>query len=340
MSTIGVIILAHGSRYDQDFTAKMEEIAQQIGERLGRGIVVEWAAFQFNSPGLSQRVAAMAKSGIDQIVVAPYFLFRGRHVGQDIPQELELIKRQYGNLELCLAENLGVNNCLVDVALDRIQEAIARLPQGWASEVVPPQNIEARSMAIIEGLLPPLYCSPQESEIIKRIIHATGDPQIAPLIKFHPAAVAMGCAAIRRGCPIFTDVNMVAVGIDHHRAQSYGCSIYCPIDEGEVVKRAQQENTTRGAEGIFYLGEQINGAIIAIGNSPTALFALLKLMEKGDALPALVVGMPVGLVSAAESKAQLVSQDIPYITIKGSRGGSSAACATINALLRLGENKA
>jgi len=133
---------------------------------------------------------------------------------------------------------------------------------------------------------------------------------------------------------------MVAAGIDRHRAQSYGCSIYCPIGEEEVAKQAQEENSTRGAEGMFYLGERINGAIIVIGNSPTALLALLKLMEKGNGLPALVVGMPVGFVSAAESKAQLVSRGIPYITIEGSRGGSATACATINALLRLAENKA
>jgi precorrin-8X/cobalt-precorrin-8 methylmutase len=134
---------------------------------------------------------------------------------------------------------------------------------------------------------------------------------------------------------MFTDVRMVAVGINHRLAQKFGCSIHCAFDEPDVMRQAQDQGTTRSAAAIRSLGMRLNGAIIVIGNAPTALLALLELIDGGDILPALVVGMPVGFVQASESKAELMKRDIPYISIEGTRGGSAVAIATVNALLNL-----
>ena len=197
-----------------------------------------------------------------------------------------------------------------------------------------PEDIEKRSLEIIEGLLPPLPYSLEEREVVKRIVHAAGDPDIAHLVRIHPQAISTALSAIYGGRPIFTDVEMVASGISRRMAQEFGCSIHCALNEPEVTARSQEDNTTRAAAAIRYLGTKLNGAIVVIGNAPTALFALLELMD-GGILPALTLGMPVGFVGAEESKAELVKRSIPYITVEGTRGGSTLASAAMNALLKL-----
>ena len=152
-------------------------------------------------------------------------------------------------------------------------------------------------------------------------------------------AVSVGIAAIREGKPIFTDVRMVAVGINYHLTQEFGCSVHCALDEPGMMKQAQEEGVTRSAGAIRWLGRKLDGAIVVIGNAPTALLALLDLIDSGDVRPALVVGMPVGFVQAEESKAELTKRDVPYITVEGTRGGSAMAIATVNALLKLAQDK-
>lgn len=195
-------------------------------------------------------------------------------------------------------------------------------------------DIEARSMAIIEGLLPQLDYFGQERQVIKRIVHATGDTEIAKLVRFHPDAVACGATTIRAGRPIFTDVRMVAAGLNRYLAQQFGCSVHCALDESKAMKQVADENNTRSATAFRSLGTRLNNALVVIGNAPTALLALVNLIDKG-VLPSLVVGMPVGFVQAEESKTELTKRSVPYIIIMGRRGGSPAAAATVNALLYL-----
>ncbi len=199
-----------------------------------------------------------------------------------------------------------------------------------------PEDIEKRSLAIIESLLPPLPYSLEECEVVKRMVHAAGDPEIAHLVRIHPQAISAALSAIYDGRPIFTDVEMVASGINRRMAQEFGCSIHCALNEPEVIAKSQEENITRAAVAIRYLGTKLNGAIVVIGNAPTALFTLLELMD-GGILPALTLGMPVGFVGAEESKAELIKRNIPYITVEGTRGGSTLGVAAMNALLKLAE---
>ncbi|MFC2071371.1 precorrin-8X methylmutase [Chloroflexota bacterium] len=195
-------------------------------------------------------------------------------------------------------------------------------------------DIETRSMAIIDRLLPVLDCSEKERQVVKRIVHATGDPEIASLIKFEPNAIGAGLAAIRDGRPIYTDVSMVKAGINKRLAGQFRCSVLCALTEFKQVKQVVYGNNTRSAAAFLNLDSKLSKALVVIGNAPTALLALVGLIDKGI-IPSLVVGMPVGFVQAEESKVELSRRNIPYITIAGRRGGSPAAVATVNALLRL-----
>ncbi|MFC1943838.1 precorrin-8X methylmutase, partial [Chloroflexota bacterium] len=171
--------------------------------------------------------------------------------------------------------------------------------------------------------------------VTKRVVHASGDPEVARLMKFSPSAISSGLSAMLKGSPIFTDVRMVTVGINTHLAESCGCSLSCAMDEAEGLKQVKREGVTRTAAAMRHLGTRLNGAVVAIGNAPTALQALLDLIDGGEIKPALVVGMPVGFVQAKESKEELMKRDVPYITVVGTRGGSAMAVATVNALLKI-----
>lgn len=199
-----------------------------------------------------------------------------------------------------------------------------------------PKAIEDTSMDIIEDCLPELKKLPEgERQIIKRIVHTTGDPDIAPLIKIHPDAVAAGIAALRAGRPIFTDVQMLRSGISPVKFEQFGIETICLIKDPEVVEEAKKTGKTRAMVAMVKAAPQLEGGIIAIGNAPTALFELCNMIKNGQIRPALVVGTPVGFVGAKESKEVLVDTPIPYVTVVGTRGGSTIAVAVLNALLKL-----
>lgn len=197
-----------------------------------------------------------------------------------------------------------------------------------------PQEIERQSMQIIEGYLQGYEFTPIQKAVVKRVIHTTGDPGIIEQIKFHPGAVQAGREALQQGKNVFADVNMLKAGINRRRIHGYGGEIYCSIAEPEIGLAAQDWQITRAAASMRLFAEQLDGAVIAIGNAPTALFEVIDMIEKGSARPALIIGTPVGFVGAAESKALLVAKNlVPYITVTGTRGGSSIAVSMINALL-------
>ena len=199
-----------------------------------------------------------------------------------------------------------------------------------------PRAIEQKSMAIIEESLPGLFKRPAgEREIIKRVVHTTGDVSIADLVVIHPGAVESGLMAIKAGKTVVTDINMLKAGINSGRLESFGMAARCYISDPAVAEEARREGLTRAMVAMRRAAMEAAGGIIAIGNAPTALFALCELIERGKAAPALVVGTPVGFVGAKESKEALLKLSIPSITIPGTRGGSAIAAAVVNALLYL-----
>lgn len=199
-----------------------------------------------------------------------------------------------------------------------------------------PDEIDRESLKLVEASLPlSLDVDPQERYVVCRIVRAEGDPDIAPSIRFSPGAVPRGLAALAAQAPVLTDVRMVEAGISRALLKGHGIATRCLIDAPQVAARAQREGTTRSVAALRELAPHLNGAVVAIGNAPTALLALLDLVDQGTAMPALIIGMPVGFVACPESKEELMRRPVPYITIQGRRGGSSAAAATVNALLDL-----
>lgn len=195
-----------------------------------------------------------------------------------------------------------------------------------------PQQIEDLSFKIIEQEAGDHGFDDLHWPIVRRMIHTSADFKYIQTVRFHPDAVQKGIDAIRNGCSIFTDTNMARVGIRKKEISGFGGRVDCLIADEAVAERAVQNGTTRALAAVDMACERIDGGIYVVGNAPTALLRLIELIEAGQANPALVIGFPVGFVNAAESKADLLGVDIPYITNTGRKGGSNIAAAVVNAL--------
>lgn len=205
-----------------------------------------------------------------------------------------------------------------------------------------PSDIEARSFAIIDAEAgEPKPFSGHAWDIARRLVHTSGDMSLLASLHLPGAAVAAGLAALRRGAPVFTDTEMARAGMPRRRLTPLGVSVSCILSQPGVPDRALERGITRSRAGIETLGARLGGSIVAIGNAPTALLALLDHLDAGGPAPALVIGMPVGFVNAAESKERLMARnDVPCLAVTGRRGGSPLAAATVNALACiLGEGK-
>jgi precorrin-8X/cobalt-precorrin-8 methylmutase len=199
------------------------------------------------------------------------------------------------------------------------------------------RRIEDGSFAIIDREAGSHEFSDAEWQVVRRVIHATGDFEFKQLIRFHGDAVGSGITALRSGCPVLVDVKMITAGLNQERLNAYGCKIHSFISDEDVIATAQRTNSTRAIESMrkaHRLGV-LNGAIVAIGNAPTALLEVVRLVQEENASPALIVGVPVGFVSAAESKEAVFKISTPAIISSGRKGGSPVAVAVIHALLLL-----
>jgi precorrin-8X/cobalt-precorrin-8 methylmutase len=199
------------------------------------------------------------------------------------------------------------------------------------------RSIEDNSFAIIDSEVGPVSFPPDEWQVVRRVIHATADFEFKELMRFQFDAVCKGIAALRQGCPILVDVQMISAGLNEDRLSAYGCKLHSFISDPDVIEAAKRQNSTRATEAMrkaHRLG-LLNGAIVAIGNAPTALLELVRLAEEEGAAPALVIGVPVGFVSAAESKEAVLQAPMPSIVARGRKGGSPIAVAIVHALLLL-----
>ena len=205
--------------------------------------------------------------------------------------------------------------------------------------ITQPMEIENRSFEIIAPYLANLNLNNAETKIYSRIIHAAGDVEYAPIIKISATAIDSAKAAILRGANIFTDVEMVRTGINKRALKKFGGEVFCKVSDDEIKEIALREKITRSMAAMRNFGEKLNGAVVAVGNAPTALFEVLRLIHEENILPAVVIGVPVGFVGAADSKAELLAQDkVPFITVTGTKGGSPIAVAAVNAILYLLDN--
>ncbi len=205
--------------------------------------------------------------------------------------------------------------------------------------ITKPMEIERRSMEIISPYLADLKLTADEVKIYSRIIHAAGDVEYAPIIRIHPQAIQSAKAAILSGANIFTDVEMVRTGINKRALAKFGGEVFCKVADDEIKAISAREGITRSMAAMRKFGAELNGAIVAIGNAPTALYEVLRLVAEENVSPAVIIGVPVGFVGAADSKAELIAQDkIPYISVTGTKGGSSIAVAAVNAILYIVSN--
>ena len=197
-----------------------------------------------------------------------------------------------------------------------------------------PSEIENRSMALIAPYLQGFNLDERHTKVFSRVIHAAGDPDYANHIRIHPEAIDAAIAAIRKGADVFCDVEMVRTGISKKTLAQYGGQVQCLIADPAVATLAKEQGITRSMAAFRTFGHQLDGAVVAVGNAPTALFELFRLMEEENVRPAVVIGVPVGFVGAAESKDLLQEKsNAPYITVLGNKGGSPIAASILNALL-------
>lgn len=343
-----ILILGHGSPV-KEANETLLRVAAAVKTRTGYDIV-QPAFLQFEQPNFAEAVAILAEQGIKQILVHPYFLYMGAHMKKDLPFEIKRVKKKYPDIEIILAPHLGFHEKLVEVSLEKIEEAMRQRAEGkWQknftlrplpSALCSTQHpIEAESFRIIGKHLDESRFSPLELPIIKRLIHTTADFEYADLIRFSNNAIEIGIKAISIGANIIVDVKMIEAGINKERLDRFGGSVKCFISDEDVIRQAKGNNITRSAAAIRKAAGFMDGNIIAIGNAPTALMELVSMIKNGKVTPSLVIGVPVGFVDAEQSKEDLMKLDVPYISIKGKKGGSTIAVAIVNALLMMAEEK-
>lgn len=156
-----------------------------------------------------------------------------------------------------------------------------------------PEEIEKESFRIILQEMGPHRFSPAELAIVQRVIHATADFEYAHLLRFSPGAIEAGINALRSGCKLVSDVQMITAGVKHSHLEKFGCQINCLIADPEIAHKARISGRTRSEVAMQQFGEDLSNAIVAIGNAPTALFEVIRLFEVENIRPALVIGVPV-----------------------------------------------
>jgi precorrin-8X/cobalt-precorrin-8 methylmutase len=197
--------------------------------------------------------------------------------------------------------------------------------------------IYARSFAIIRAEADLGHFTGEEADVAVRMIHACGQVDAAQHFHFGHGFVATARTALARGAPVLCDAEMVAHGITRARLPARN-EVFCALHDPGVPAHAAKLGTTRSAAALDLWGDRMDGAVVAIGNAPTALFRLLEMLDAGAPRPAAILGIPVGFVGAAESKEALAANrhQIPYLMVRGRIGGSAMTAAAVNALARAG----
>ncbi len=189
-----------------------------------------------------------------------------------------------------------------------------------------------RAEAALDGL------SAEQAQVAVRMIHSCGMVDLVEDLAFSPVAVLAARAALRAGAPVLCDVQMVASGVTRRRLPADN-EVICTLSDPQVPAMAERLGTTRSAAAIELWGQRLDGAVVAIGNAPTALFHLLDLLESSSWRPAAILGIPVGFIGAAESKRALAENELglDYVVVHGRRGGSAITCGAVNAIASTAE---
>lgn len=195
-----------------------------------------------------------------------------------------------------------------------------------------PMDIEKRSFEIIEEEMGEHNFSDEELKIVKRVIHTTADFQYKDLIYIKEGAIEAAKEILKKGTKIYTDTNMALSGINKKALKDLNSTVQCFVSREDVALIAKDRGITRSMAAVELASEE-GIEFFVFGNAPTALYKLMELMKEGKANPKFIIGVPVGFVGAAESKKELEKLDIPFITIRGRKGGSNVAASIVNALM-------
>ena len=331
MKKRGFLVVAHGSK-KAEANDRVFALVSELKEYFQTDLF-EPAFMEMAKPSIPEGVRALAAKSIDEIVVFPFFLFRGMHYSSDVPKIIaSTIAKLERPISTKMLDPIGMHPKIFSMVEEMLYDDVS---EAFEFTSVNPGDIEDKSMEIIEASLGGADIAPEQRPIIKRAIHTTGDFDFLNSMVFHKDAVTEGLRALREGCTIFTDVTMVQSGIN----KRFDHEVRCVLNEEAVVKGAEKGGMTKAAFGISSLGKEMDGAIVAIGNAPTALIKLVDMVKAGEVKPALIVGIPVGFVNAKEAKHYLTTLPAlggtPYITNKGHKGGSTVAAAIVNALIKM-----
>ncbi|MEM2099523.1 MAG: sirohydrochlorin nickelochelatase [Candidatus Bathyarchaeia archaeon] len=346
----GLIIIGHGSKLPHN-RENMEKLADIIREK-ALFKTVEIAFMVRNKPTIPEAIENVAKKGVSRIVLVPAFLAPGVHTIKEIPELIELKEKEptlaEQGIKLIYGEPLGADERIAEIIEEKAlralrQENLTTTITGNAYAIAASKHIAETSIKLIRKEAAEILEKAPKAHvpIIERVIHATADPEFAKLLVISEKAVEAGVAAIKAGAKIVTDVKMVKAGINEAKVKEHGGRILTYISDPRALRIANTEGITRAAAAMrLAIEDGIDGAIILIGNAPTAAFELANAVKKGMAKPELIVATPVGYVGAAEAKEIITKLNTPFITVKGRKGGSTVAVAIFNALFSMAEQQA
>lgn len=331
-SDVGVIVIDR-ERPGDDSRVPIDTIVRRAADRVWDAVHIVSAKMDGGDSGLAARIGELVHRDARDIAV---ILVSPR------PDE-QLLRQIRETLAECRAQHPGVTMTIRQpsapelVVEDSLVERIWPLFADNRDQPATGPEIERRSHAIIDKRLArSVWTDDASRAIVRRVVHATADVSFAASMRIHPEAIARGTRALQEGRPVICDVGMVRRGITRYTGETL-----CAIQEATVAESARANGTTRAAAAMEFLRERLDGAVVAVGNAPTALWKLMAMAkEQGAPSPALVIGLPVGFVGALESKMALTRSDLCYITNVSPRGGSPAAAAAMNALSILAETTA
>ena len=353
MDKVGLVLIGHGSKLPQN-RENLEKLATILREK-SEFKIVEISFMVRNTPTVSEAIDSLVKKDVSKIVLVPVFLAPGVHTTQDIPELIDVKAKEAQlskqGIQLFYGEPMGADECIAVILAEKALKALGqKVEHNHASftmekpRVLPASSnkIYDQSMKLIRPEIKDVLAKAPKNQIsiIERVVHTTADPEFAKLLVISDKAVEAGVAAIRAGAKVVTDVKMIKAGISHGRVKRFGGEILTYIDDERATKMASDESITRSTAAMrLAVQDGLDGGIVLIGNAPTAAFELAELIKKGKVKPALIVGVPVGYVGAAESKEVVAKLSVPYIITKGRKGGSTIAVAIFNALLNMAEEK-
>ena len=346
---VGLILIGHGSKLPHN-RENLEKIATMLRNR-DRFKTVEIAFMVRDTPTVNEAVDMIAERGISKIVLIPAFLAPGVHTTEDIPGLIDVKEKEpklkAKGIELVYGEPIGSDERIAEILEEKALKALGQEVKK-DSEIMDAYSVSAsgkivdKSMMLIRQAIGDVLAELPKDKvpIVERVVHTTADPEFAKLLEISDQAVKAGVAAIKTGAKVVTDVKMVRAGINEARLKKFGSKIYTYMNDERAMELAKKEDLTRSAAAMrLAIEDGLDGAIILIGNAPTAVFELVDQIRAGKVKPALIIAVPVGFVGATESKEAVEKLSIPYVVTRGRRGGSTIAVAVFNALLTLAEGK-